>query len=205
MTPSLAVLDDASALKQKEWNRSEPGGEIPWLYTTIGRHLTLTAPVYDEVRTNSTLNVTPEGSLGDLPTAVRGIEERKSTQQIFDEGRSPPSNVVPPTAEIPGTNLKVITESSTQVEPSRRVEVTRELSREDAIAATRCFFTAVDEQRNTGELPVVTTTDASQVDVPTVPHILIETEPTEPGTRSPQTYLPNGSPPRPTATATCRP
>ena len=31
------------------------------------------------------------------------------------------------------------------------------------------------------------------------------TEPTEPGTASPQVYLPNGSPPRPTATATCRP
>ena len=25
MTPSLAALDDASALKQKEWSRGEPG------------------------------------------------------------------------------------------------------------------------------------------------------------------------------------
>ena len=44
MTPSLAVLDDASALKQKEWNRGEPDEEM--LYSTIGRHLTPTAPVY---------------------------------------------------------------------------------------------------------------------------------------------------------------
>ena len=43
MTPSLAVLDDASALKQKEWNRGEPGEEMLWLYTTIGQHLTPTA------------------------------------------------------------------------------------------------------------------------------------------------------------------
>ena len=58
MTPSLAVLDDASALKQKEWNRGEPGEEMLWLYTTIGRHLTPTTPVYDDVRTDSTLDVT---------------------------------------------------------------------------------------------------------------------------------------------------
>ena len=79
------------------------------------------------------------------------------------------------------------------------------MSREDAIAVTRHFFTIVDEQRNTAELPVATTTDASQMNVPTVSHALIETEPTEPGSTFPQTYLPNGSPPRPTATATCRP
>ena len=205
MTPSLAVLDDASALKQKEWNRSEPGGEISQLYTTIGRHLALTAPMYEDVRTDSTLDVTPEGSLGDLPAAVGGTEERESTQQIFDKGRSPSLNVVPPAAEIPETNLKVITESSTQVEPSSGVELTRELSREDAIAATRHSFTMIDEQRNTAELPVITTTDTSQMNVPTVSYNLIETGPTESGTTCPQTYLPNGLPPRRTATATCRP
>ena len=29
ITPSLAVLDDAPALKQKEWRRGEPGEDIP--------------------------------------------------------------------------------------------------------------------------------------------------------------------------------
>ena len=203
MTPSLAVLDDASALKQKEWNRSEPNQEM--LYSTIGRHLTLTAPEYEDVRIDSTLGVTLEEALKDLPAAVEGIEARETTQQIFDKGRSLPSNVAPPAAEIPETNLKVITESATQVKPSRRVEITREVSRDDATAVTRCFFTAAVEQRNTVELPVATTTDTSQANVPTVPHVLIETEPTEPGTGSLWTYLPNGSPPRPTTTATCRP
>ena len=205
MTPSLAALDDASALKQKEWSRGEPGEDTPWLYTTIGRHLTLTAPMYDDVRTDSTLDVTPEGSLNDLPAAVGGIKERENTQQILDEERSSPSNVMSPAAENLETNPKVITRSSPQVEPSRRVEVTREMSREDAIAVTRHFFTTVSEQRNTTELPVVTATDALHVNIPPVSHDLIETEPTEPGTTSPWTYLPNGSPPRPTTTATCRP
>ena len=86
MTPSLAILDDASALKQKEWNRGELSEEM--LYSTIGRHLTSTAPVYDDVRADSTLNVAPEGSLGDLPAAVEEIEERESMQQIFDKGRN---------------------------------------------------------------------------------------------------------------------
>ena len=29
MTPSLAALDDASTLKQKEWSRGEPGEDTP--------------------------------------------------------------------------------------------------------------------------------------------------------------------------------
>ena len=29
ITPSLAALDDAPALKQKEWKRGEPGEDIP--------------------------------------------------------------------------------------------------------------------------------------------------------------------------------
>ena len=170
MTPSLAVLDDALALKQKEWNRSEPNEEM--LYSTIGRHLTPTTPEYEDVRIDSTLGVTPEEALRDLPAAVEGIEAKETTQQIFDKGRSLPSDIAPPAAEIPETNLKVITESATQVEPSRRVEITREVSREDAIAVTRYFFTMMGEQRDTAELPVATTTDTAQVNLPAVPQVL---------------------------------
>ena len=140
MTPSLAALDDASALKQKEWSRGEPGEDMPQLYATIGRHLTPNAPVYEDVRTDSTLDVTPEVSLEDLPAAVIGIDERENIQQIIDEGRGLPSNVAPPAAEIPETNPKVINERSIQVGPSRRIEVTRETSREDAIVATSQFL-----------------------------------------------------------------
>ena len=89
ITPSLAVLDDTLALKQKEWKRGEPGEDIPWQYSTISGHLTLTPPRCEDMRMDLTLNVTPEGSLCDLPAAVSGTEE---------------------TAETPKTHLKVATE-----------------------------------------------------------------------------------------------
>ena len=99
ITPSLAALDDAPALKQKEWKRGEPGEDM---YSTISGHLTPTAPRYEDMRMDSTLNVTPEGSLCDLPAAVGGTEE---------------------IAEYPKTQLKVAAERGpTQVESPRRIE-----------------------------------------------------------------------------------
>ena len=70
------------------------------------------------MRMDSTLNVTPEGSLGDLPAAVGGVEEtREGTHQISGHERSPSSNVITSTEETPKTHLKVVTERNlTQVE-----------------------------------------------------------------------------------------
>ena len=48
ITPSLVVLDDALALKQKEWKRGEPGEDIPQQYSTISGHLTLTPPRHED-------------------------------------------------------------------------------------------------------------------------------------------------------------
>ena len=79
ITPSLAVLDDAPALKQKEWRRGEPGEDIPQQYSTINGRLTPTPPRYKDMRMDLTLNVTPEGSLCDLPAAVGGTEETAET------------------------------------------------------------------------------------------------------------------------------
>ena len=76
MTPSLAALDDAPALKQKEWSRGEPGEDTFQMFTTIGGHLTPTAPVYGDMRADVTLNVTTEEPLSDLPAAVGGIEDK---------------------------------------------------------------------------------------------------------------------------------
>ena len=205
MTPSLAALDDASTLKPKEWSRGEPDEDTPWMYSTLDGHLTPTAPVYEDMRTDTTLNVTPEESLTDFPAAMGGMDERESTQQTNDGERDPTSNVAPPFAEIPKTSLKVINERAIQEGSSRRNEITRETSREDVLTATRHFFNTVNERRNVPKVPVMTATGVSQIVTPPVSHDPIETEPAEPGTTSPQTYLPNGSPPRPTATATCRP
>ena len=68
---------------------------------------------------------------------------------------------------------------------------------------------------NTTEGPVVITSEVcgrNENDVPitstpvvTITPVVPDAENTEPETRRPRTFLPNGSPPRPTATATCRP
>ena len=61
------------------------------------------------------------------------------------------------------------------------------------------------------ELPIETSTNASggnamnlNIPVTSATPIVTEAETTEAETRSPRTFLPNGSPSRPTATATCR-
>ena len=152
-------------MKQKEWKRGEPGEDIPQQYSTISGHLTPTPSRHGDMRMDLTLNITPEGSLGDLPAAVGGIEEtREGTQQIPDDKRSPSSNVIPSTAETPETYLKVATErGSTQVESPRRIQRTREASREDAIASTRHFFATVNGQNSsTTELPAEIATDVSR-------------------------------------------
>ena len=205
MTPSLAVLDDAPALKQKEWSRGEPGKNTSRMFTTIGGHLTPTAPVYGDMRTDITLNMSTEEPPGDLPAAVGSIQERNITQQTHDDVRCPTSNVVAPATEVRETSPKVINVRSDQESSSRRNAITRETSREDALAATRLFFNTVNERRNLPEVLVTSTTGVSQIDTSPVPPDPIEAEPAEPGTASPQVYLPNGSPPGPTATATCRP
>ena len=114
MTPSLVALEDASALKCKEWNRGDPGENAPQMYSTIDGNLTPTAPVYEDMRTETPLNVTPEESLGGLPAAMEGMEERNITQQLSDDARGPSSNVAPPAVDIPETSPKVINERSSQ-------------------------------------------------------------------------------------------
>ena len=48
---------------------------MPRQYSTVSRHLTPTPPRHEDMRMDSMLNVTPEGSLGDLPAAAGGVEE----------------------------------------------------------------------------------------------------------------------------------
>ena len=75
ITPSLATLDDVQALRRKEWKRGEPGKDMHRQYSTVSRHLTSTPPKHEDMRMDSTLDVTPEGSLSNLPAAVGGVEE----------------------------------------------------------------------------------------------------------------------------------
>ena len=170
------------------------------MYTTIGGSLTPTAPVYGDMRVDLTLNVTL-----DVPTTVEGVKERESTQPAQDIERRSIANVATPAIEGPEMIPKVIQERPSKEELPRRNEVTRESSQEDALAASRLFFNTVAERRNMNEVPTTTTVSVSQIDTPPVLSIPVVTEPAEPETTSTRTFLPNGSPPRLTATATCRP
>ena len=72
ITLSLAALDDVQALMRKEWRRGEPGEDIPRQHSTLCGHLTPTQPRHEDMRMDSTLNVTPEGSLSNIPAATGG-------------------------------------------------------------------------------------------------------------------------------------
>ena len=61
------------------------------------------------------------------------------------------------------------------------------------------------ERRNIPEVLVTSTAGISQINTPSIPSVPVETEPAEPETTFSRMYLPSGSPPRPTPTATCRP
>ena len=203
LTPSLVALEDASALKRKEWNRGEPDIETPHMYSNIDGRLTLTAPPYEDMRTETTLNVTPEESLEGLSAAVGGTENERASQQLPDNAEGLVSSVAPPiTIE---TRPKVISEQISQEDIPGRNEITRETSRKDALAATRCFFSTVPERRSATEVPVTTTMSVSQTDTPPVTSAPVETEHPVSETSPVTTFLPSGSPPRPIATATLRP
>ena len=134
MTPSLATLDDAQSLKQKEWIRSEPGEDVPCQYTSIGGCLTPTTPRCEDMRIEPPLNVTPEGSLVDIPTAV----EREKKSHVPEEGQL---GTLSETTymEIPNTRVKTVPGSPTKETP-RIIQRTKEASREGAIASTQQFF-----------------------------------------------------------------
>ena len=75
ITPSLAAMDDAQALRKRELRRGEPGEDIPRQYSTVCGHLTPTQPRNKNMRSNSTLDITPEGSLNDLSSAIGSVAD----------------------------------------------------------------------------------------------------------------------------------
>ena len=50
---------------------------MPQQYSTIDGYLTITLPKPEDMRLEPSLNVMPEGSLGDLPNAVNAEETRE--------------------------------------------------------------------------------------------------------------------------------
>ena len=137
ITPSLAALDDAQTLRWREWIRGEPGEDMPQQYSSISGHLTPTSPRHEDMRLDQSLNVTPEGSLSDLQTAVGDIEEAREGEHPVAEERSqggPFTNVEASIEGTPETLLKVEPRSNVKETP-RRIQRTREASRKDTIAS----------------------------------------------------------------------
>ena len=152
ITPGLAALDDGQALKRKEWRRGEPGEDMPRQYSTMCRHLTPTQPRHKDMRMDSTLDVTPEGSLSNLPAAVGGAEDSRRKQGtqgasgIEMRGTHPSTTLVTSTEETPYTSVQTVPgrdsneQMTGQAEPPRRIPRTREASQEDALGSARQFF-----------------------------------------------------------------
>ena len=100
--------------------------------------LTPHTPRDENMRLEPSLNVTPDGSLVDIPTAV----EREKRDQAPEEellGTSSETTYM----EIHNTHVKAVLESSTKEAP-RIIQRTKEASREEVIASTQQFFAAVD-------------------------------------------------------------
>ena len=221
MTHSLAALDDTHALRRKEWRRGEPGEDIPRQYSTVCRHLTQTQPRHEDMRMDSTLDVTPEGSLSDLPAAIGGAvgsrrEQVEEASEIEMRGTHPSTTMLTPMQETSYTSVKAVPgrdsneQRTSQADPPRRILRTREASQEDALASARHFFPSTNGQNQVvmlelpEEVPAVTIEGGTTI-MCTIPTTSATTTITGTEAASPRMFLPNGSPSRPTATATCRP
>ena len=131
ITPSLAVLDNATSLKQKEWIHSEPGEDTPHQYSNIEGQLTSHTPRSEDMRLEPSLNVTPEGSLVDIPTVIK-----RETQEQVPEGELLGTSLETTYMEIPDTHAKTIHISHTSEVP-KSLQGTKEASRVEALVSTQ--------------------------------------------------------------------
>ena len=214
ITPSLTALDDVPSLKQREWVRGEPGEDVPQQHSSISGHLMPTTSRHEDMRPDLSLNVTPEGSLGDLPSAVDHAEKDRmqENQPPRERSQRAPSEIA--NVGISDMHLKTNPERDTREAP-QRVQRTREASREDGLASTRQFFAVVDKRNrniSTGRTLGISSEVCRRddIDVPGASTSNFNTTPVVPDvelvdTSSPRVIIPNGSPSPPSATATCRP
>ena len=124
-------------MRQREWIRDESGEDVLQQHSTISGHLTPTSPRHEDIWLDPSLNVTLERSLGDLLTAVN--EEARRRENQVPEERLQETPFETSIEGTPDTHSKVKLESNIREEP-RRIQRTREVSREDAIASTQQFL-----------------------------------------------------------------
>ena len=173
ITPSLAALDDAISLKQKEWIHSEPGEDIPCQYSSIEGCLTPHTPKSEGMRLKPSFNVTPEGSLVDMPTVIK-----RETREQVPEGDLLGTSSETTYMEIPNTCMKTVHKSPTLGVP-KSIQGTKEASRAEALASTQQFFAAVD-RRNVSisignQLASTEVCERDIIEVPDVPTTTVAT------------------------------
>ena len=204
ITPSLAALDDANSLRQREWIRNELGEDVPRQYSSIEGRLTPHTPRSEDMNLEQSLNITPEGSLGDIPTVVKRETLGASTETAY--------------MEFPTIRVETTPKESTV---PKSLPGSKEASRAEELASTQQFFATIDH-RNIN-VPAADQTTIAEIhkrdaieltEIPTTSVVLTTTTSVTPpitmditliSTSSPRVSLPEGSPLCPTVTATCRP
>ena len=126
----MAALDDATSLKQREWIRSEPGEDTPQQYSSIEGQLTQHTPKSEDMKLKLSLNVTPEGSLVDIPTVVR-----RETREQMPERETLGTSSETAYMEFPNTQVKTLPKEPISGVP-KTLQGTKESSRAEALAST---------------------------------------------------------------------
>ena len=148
------------------------------------------------MRIELSLNVTPEGSLVDIPTVIK-----RETREQVPEGDLLGTSSETTYMEIPNTRVKTIHKRPTSEVP-KSLQGTKEVSRAEALVSTQQFFAAVD-RRNVNvpagnQLTSIEVHERDNIEVPDIPTTTIATS-------SPRISLPKGSPSCSTVTAKCIP
>ena len=113
---------------------------MPRQYSTVCGHLTPTKLRHEDMRMDSTLDVTPEGSLNDLSSAIGGVADSRREQRATEapeteiRGAHPSTTILALMEETPYTSVKTVPERgpseqrTSQAEPPRRILRIREAS-----------------------------------------------------------------------------
>ena len=171
ITPSLVALDDATSLKQREWIRSELGEDIPRQYSSIEGCLTPHKPRSEDMRIEESLNITPEGSLIDIPTVVNKEPLGSSSETTY--------------MGFPSTQVEMIPKESTG---PKSLPGTKKASRAEVLASTRQFFAAIDQRNVTvpmeSQVSPVEVHDRDEINMSAVPNtnVVMTTTTTTPPT-----------------------
>ena len=154
-------------------------------------------PLSRDMRLEPTLNITPEGSLTDIPTVMEREAIDTSSETAY--------------MDFPNTQVKIRPKESNI---PMSLHGTKETSQAEVLASTRQFFANIHagDQRVPPEAFI--RDNENVLEVPTTTIVTMTTStPTSPamvdtnlrGTGSPRVSLPERTVPRPTVTATCRP